>query len=290
MKKKQTRGSSNSRSWREIRQTASQKIVTAHARRRILKGILRGAMAVAVLVAVAAGGYFGVGYWKDGVERMNTALPSQPLREIVFSTDGVLSASWVEAALGLPKGTEMMSIDIHEKKGRLEEYGQVKSAVIRRLPARLVVEIQERMPVVRLKARDEDGGLVVYLVDRDGVVYPGTGYDPYELSTLPFLGGVRLHRSGTGFQRLSGMAQVGDLLQTAREETPHLYSSWQVVDCGELPLIKIRSDEFNEIVFGADRFVEQLRMLDMIVASDRRQMLGKRDGVDLSLTNQVVVR
>lgn len=290
MKKKTKHGDPKSCSWRGIRQTASQKVVTAHARRRMLKGLVRGALVVVALVTLIFGTYLSVGYWKSGVERVNTALPSQPLREIVFSTDGVLSSGWAESTLGLSKGVEVMTIDIHRKKMLLEEHGQVKSAVVRRLPDRLLVEVQERMPVVRLAARDETGEVVVHLVDRDGFVYRGLGYARHELDALPFLAGIRLQRSTAGFQPLEGMAQVDDLLRTARYEIPHLSDVWNVVDCGDLPLIKIRSDDFKEIVFGPGRVAEQLRMLDMIVSSNRRQMLGKRDRVDLSLGNQVVVR
>lgn len=290
MKKKTKHGGPKSCSWREIRQTASQKVVTAHARRRIIKGLMRGSMIVVVLVAGVFGTYFGIEYWKSGVERVNTALPSQPLREIVVSTDGVLSHRWVEATLGLPKGVEVMTIDIHRKKLLLEEHGQVKSAVVRRLPDRLLIDVQERVPVVRLAARDETGEVLVHLVDREGVVYRGFGYDRHELDALPFVAGVRLHRSQNGFRPLEGMDQVDELLRTARYEMPHLSDVWHVVDCGDLPLIKIRSDDFKEIVFGPGRVGEQLRMLDMIVSSNRRQMLGKRDRVDLSLGNQVVVR
>lgn len=184
----------------------------------------------------------------------------------------------------------MMSIDIHRKKLLLEAHGQVQSAVIRRLPDRLIIDIQERMPVVRLVTRDEFGEMVDYLVDRTGYVYSGTGYDRHELSTLPFVAGVRLKRTENGFRRLPGMGQVDDLLGTARDHMPHLYGSWRVVDCGALPLLTIRSDDFEEIIFGPGRTLEQLRMLDMIVEANRRQMRGRQARVDLSLGNQVVVR
>lgn len=251
---------------------------------------MRGVLTITTVVAVAAGTYFGVGYWQQGVQKVNTVLPGQLLREIVFKTDGVLSKDWVEQLLALPEEAEIMSIDIHEKKLLLEAHGQVKTAVIRRLPDRLEIGIQEREPVVRVKTLDDYGQVIWLLVDREGFVYAGSGYDPHELSSLPVLGGVGLQREGAGFRRLSGIDRVDDLLRTARSHSPHLYDSWEVVDCGEPPLIKVRSEDIREIVFGPGRYTEQLQWLDMIVESNRRQMLGMQERVDLSLGNQVVVR
>lgn len=290
MRKKTARSSPSSRSWQEIRQSANRKVVTAHARRKILKGAFRGVLAVATAGGVAAAVYFGFGYWQEGVQKMNTVLPAQPLREIVFTTDGVLSKQWVESVLALADETDIMSIDIQQKKRRLEGYGQVKSAVIRRLSDRLAVSIQERSPILRLRIRDEDGGVLELLVDGNGHVYEGLAYDRFEISTLPFLAGVILQRSGDGFRRLPRIDQVEDLLATAQRNFPSHYRSWKVVDLSEPDLIKIRSEDFEEIVFAAGRYTEQLKWLDLIVESNRRQMVGLQERVDLSLGNQVVVR
>lgn len=278
------------RSWREIRQSANRRVVTAHARKRMFRGAVRGLLLVVTIASIGAGVYFGINHWQQGIQKVNTVLPPQPLREIVLRTDGVLPKSWVEQVLALPENVEIMSIDIHQKKLLLEQHGQVKSAVIRRLPDQLVIELQERQPVIRVATRDGKGKVVGLLVDRDGWVYAGIGYDRHELSDLPFLGGIGLQREGNGFRRLPGMDRVDDLLKTARKHSPHLYQSWKVVDCGEPPLLKVRSKEIREIVFGPGRYTEQLQWLDMIVESNRRQLLGMQDRVDLSLGNQVVVR
>lgn len=290
--KKTSRSNSNplTRSWREIRQNANRKVVTSHARKKLLKGVLSSGLALTALAMVGAGAYLVVQHWQQGVTKMNTVLPAQPLREITFSTDGVLPRVWLEQVLDLPVEVDITSIDIHEKKALLESHGQIKSAVVRRMPDRLVIDIQERFPVARLRVAAEGGGVAVLLVDREGCVYLGNGYDGRDLSTLPFLDGVRLQRSRHGFRPLAGIDQVDDLLQIARSHAPHLVRSWEVIDCRDLPLIRVRSKEIREIVFGPDRHIEQLRWLDMIVESNRRQMMGMQERVDLSLGNQVVVR
>jgi hypothetical protein len=290
--KKDTRKTNSSNvTWKEIRQSASRKLVTSHARMRILKIVLRGALVMVALAALGVGGYFGTRHWQQGIERVNTVLPAQPLREVRFETDGVLTKAWLDRVLELPEGIDMMAIDIHEKKSRLEGYAQIKSVTIRRGADRLDIVVQERFPVVRMAIRNESGAVRELLVDRDGYVYEGHGYDRHEIANLLYLDGVRLHRSGAGFRRLAGIDQVDELLGLARSRFPHLARNWKVVDCRDLPLLRVRSDDIREIVFGEpERYLAQLHQLDMVIASNRRQMLGIQEQVDLSFRNQVVAR
>ncbi len=291
--KNSTRSSakSGSGSWRQIRQNASRKVVTSHARKKLFKAVFRSVLAVALVGGIGVGVYFGVEHWQS-VKSVTTVLPAQPLREIRFASDGVLTQRWVESALALPEGIDTMSIDIHDVKNRLESFGQVKAATIRRGADWLEISVRERTPVVKLATRGADGGVVELLVDREGHVYQGFGYNRHEIAGLLFLDGVRLQRQGNGFRRLPGIDQVDDLLRLARSQFPHLVQSWKVVDCRDLPRLRVRSDDIREIAFGenAADYSDQLRWLDMVQESNRRQLMGMQDFVDLSLENQVVVR
>jgi hypothetical protein len=289
--KSTSRPNSHTRSWKEIRQNATRKVVTSHARKRVVMAAVRGVLLLAVVAALGVGGYYGVQHWQQGVERVNTVLPAQPLREIRFETDGVLTQAWVENVLELPEEVDIMAINIHQLKAKIEAHGQVRSVVIRRASDRLEIVVQERSPVVRLKTHNEQGQVVELLVDREGHVYRGFGYTRHEISSLLYLDGVRLHRGGAGFRRLAGIDQIDDLLRVARGQFPHLVRSWRVVDCRDLPRLTVRSDDTREIVFGdPERYMEQLRWLDMVLVSNRRQMMAMQDRIDLSLGNQVVVR
>jgi hypothetical protein len=289
--KKETRSQSSSGSWKEIRQSASRKVVTTAGRRRVVKVFFRGFLAIAALIGIGVGGFYGVRHWQQGVDRVTNVLPSQPLREIRFETDGVLTQAWVQRVLDLSEGVDIMSIDIHQKKTRLESFGQIKSAHLRRGADRLEIVVQERSPVVKMRIRNENGGIRELLVDREGYVYDGHGYDRHHIESLLFLDGVSLHRSGAGFRRVAGIDQVDDLLNLARARFPHLVHSWRVVDCRDLPFIRVRSDDIREIVFGdPERYLSQLHQLDMVISNNRRQMLGMQDLVDLSFRNQVIVR
>ncbi len=276
-------------SWRDIRQSASRKAVTGHALRRRLWVFAKCVGAVVLLAALGVGAWFIHDRYQAGSEPLRAVRSAQPLRDIVFQTDGVLTVDWVRESLGIELGDDVMGFNIHAMKVELESLGQVKSASLRRQPEQLVIQLRERLPVARLRAREE-GVVRTLVVDRAGVVYRGYGYRAGELDSLPFLAGVALRRAEGGYAPLAHMDVVADLLLTANEHTPHLVESWRVIDGSELPdLLTVRSREIEEIVFSRERMAAQLRRLDMIVAENRRQMTGQRR-VDLSLGNQVVVR
>src|SRR5690606_31091540 len=122
VKKKVQRSQSPTRSWRGIRQSANRKRVTAHARKRVLRSTMRGFLALMTMIIVAGCTYYGVSHWQEGIQKVNTVLPPQPLREIVFTTDGVLEKPWVEELLGLPEDVDLSTIDIHRMKLLIERH------------------------------------------------------------------------------------------------------------------------------------------------------------------------
>lgn len=275
-------------SWQEIPQPASRK-VTALARRRMAWLAAKSLMAVVLPLAAAVAAWFGYIHLREGSERLQSVRSTQPLREVVFQTDGVLSRDWVMGRLGLEFDADVMGLDIHGKKLLLESHGQIRSATLRRQPEGLVIHLRERHPIARVAVREADG-ISERLVDPEGHVYEGQEYASHELAGLPFLGGIRLRVSGNGFEPLPHMNVVSSLLAAALEHTPHLYETWRVIDCSDLPhRLTVRTRGGEEYVFGQDDPAPQLRRLDMILAENRRQLTGQRR-VDLSLGNPVVVR
>lgn len=290
-KKKGKQAAPPQMSWQEITQTASRKVITAYARKRLLWFVLRVCLVLGVTGGIGAGIFAGFHYWHDGLERMSRVLPANPLRDIVLGTDGVLTREWVWEILEMPEEVDMLAVDIRDVKRRIESHGQVRSATVRRLPERLLIDIRERYPVARLAVQDDSGRVTVKLVDREGHVYRGINYERYELSALPFLDGVDLIRSGDGYRPLRGMDRVEELLDVVREHAPHIYTTWRVVDCGDFPNLTVRTEKEREVVFGPESYIDQLRWLDLILTSNQSQLASRQDRVDLSLgRNGVVVR
>ena len=234
--------------------------------------------------------------WVSDPARLKEAVKSVPLRQIVFSTDGVLERAWLDQTLALPRNASLMALDLTALEKRLLESGQAQSVVLRRrfTDNALEVAVHERVPVARLMVQSGDSAPQLRLVAPDGVVYEGTGYDQATLEQLPWLDGIALRRTARGgLEPIAGMERVANLLRSAQALVPRLYASWQVVSLARLGAdneIIVRSRDVPEIIFDAGRgFPRQLAKLDYIVDSIRTHGNPPVARIDFSVGSQVPV-
>ena len=243
--------------------------------RVVVDGIRLWLSVVAVGVSLVFG-YTVWGVWKTNPAALAAPVQSSPLREIAVRTDGVLNRSWVERTLGIAPGTGLMSLDLIVLRDRLLDTGQVRTAVVtRRFPDVLGVILEERSPVLRVRAQAEDGEQRHLFVARDGSVFVGEQYSEPLVASLPWLAGVTLSRnlSGPGFARLDGMEAVSELLGTTRASVPSLARDFQIVSLARFArddVILVRTPEVSEIAFAArDDFYRQIARLDYILDQHR---------------------
>jgi len=262
------------RSWRDIPQDIAPRSMSPEGRRRLTMGFVKGVLAMVLLAAAIWAGVELYEIWRHDPTKLAAPVKSEPLQAIKLNTDGVLDLAWVEARLHLPKGGTLMELDLDALQRALLADGQVKTAVLtRRFPDTLVASLQERSPVGRVRAVDSSGNPADLLVARDGVVFPGSNYSDSVVSSLPWLDGLTLHRSGRGFVPVSGMETVADLLVTAQGNTPWLYRNWRVISLGRLESdgeILVKTADAMSIVFGTrDDFFKQVALLDSVLAEIR---------------------
>jgi cell division protein FtsQ len=241
-------------------------------RRRLLLVSFRRVLAVVFAVACLISGYYGWRIWNENPAALAAPSNSAPLREIAVRSDGVLGRAWVERTLDIAPGTALMALDLDALRDRLLESGQVKIAVVaRRFPDVLNVTLEERSPVLRVRAQEADGVERHLFVARDGFVFAGEGYDDSTVLGLPWLGGIALTRnlSGVGFSPVPGMDSVSDLLGTVRASAPALSRDFQIISLARYArdgVIVVRTPEVPEIVFGTrDDFYRQIARLDYIL-------------------------
>ncbi len=241
-------------------------------RRRLVLSALRHWIGVGLVAASCIFGYVAWRTWNDNPAALAAPAPSAPLREIVVRGDGVLNRAWVERTLGVRPGVPLMELDLDALRDRLLESGQVRVAVVaRRFPDVLSITLEERSPVLRIRAQSADGVERHLFVARDGSVFVGEGYDDSVVLGLPWLGGVSLTRdlSGRGFSMVPGMGAVSDLLGTARASAPSLAKDFQTVSLARFArdgVILVRTPEVSEIAFGTrDDFYRQIARLDYIL-------------------------
>ena len=283
------------RSWRDIRQEVSAPAMSRRGRRRQMASWLKMG-GVAALTTVAAWGVYVVAHeWQTDRAALATAVHSEPVRDIVLHTDGVLPKEWAVGLLALPRSASLMSLELPALRDKLLVNGQVRVAVLTRsFPATLVITLQERTPVARVQASAGAGAPKQLLVAKDGVVYDGLNYDQRMLAGLPWLDGIRLVRSGSGFEAIAGMDDVSGLLTMAQLQAPHLYRDWLVVSLAQLAErdeIVVKTKNIAEIVFSRKRdYFKQIAQLDYVI--DRALLLPEPGlkSVNLSLEGQVPVQ
>jgi cell division protein FtsQ len=263
-------------------------------RRRRLACTLKFAGVASVLAVIVWGAIEIAETMGSSPNKLGLADSGPPLKAIALATDGVLDRAWAERTLTLPKNATLMSLDLYALRTRLLANGQVKAAVLtRNFPSTLAVNIQERSPVARVQVQVGDAPPRAFLVARDGVVYDGNNYAPALLTTLPWLDGVKLVRTGDSFAPIDGMDTVADLLATAHNQAEHLYRTFLVISLARLASdgeLVVRSKDIPEITFNTrDDFFRQLARLDYVLDLARTQPDKPLKSVDLSNGLQVPV-
>jgi hypothetical protein len=285
------------RSWRDIPQPVKPRAMSGGGRRRLAMASLRVLGFAAVLTGVAWSCWQVAAILRHGPEKMPGVAKAIPVKDVVLVTDGVLDRerSWIGSILLLPKEASLMELDLQKLRERLLAHPQVRTATLtRNFPDTLAVTISERSPVARIKAAFVDGSHQELLVARDGVVFPGTGFDPSMVGTLPWLEGFTLTRQGGGFLPIGGMDVVAELLAKAKLEAEERYNTWEVVSLGRLQSdgeIEVRTQGGTKIIFGTrEDYFPQLARLDLLLDTAAKAQPEKQLGeINLSLGAQVAV-
>lgn len=283
-------------SWRKIKQSSAARAVTSFAKKRRLQinmryvGAVLGGLTTLALIA-------GAVWWWQTRAFSALAVPQAPLKSIYFESDGVLNEAWLREQIEVPTGASLMDIDIATMRKQLLASGQTRTAEVERIfPDALKISVTEHRPILRIVTMDAQGKRYLYLVSESGQVYHGSHYSPATLAALPFLDGVILKRSGTGFEPIRQAAVLTEFLTTARTGWPELYSDWKIISCrhfqGDVRApgasIVAQSRSFGDIVFTPEDFPRQLQRLEAIQAYARRERLPRLQSVDLSLDEPAV--
>lgn len=255
---------------------------------------LRTTLAVVVLGGLVWGGFEIAGTLRGKPRQLSAAAEAVPVKEIDFTTDGVLDKHWVIETLALPKGASLVQLDLYQLRARLIASGQVRTATLTRtFPATLTVSLSEHSPMARVMAQIASDETRMFLVARDGTVFEGVGFDQELLATLPWLDGVKLTRERDGFQPIVGMPAVAELLAKAKLEAENLYRTWEVVSMARLESdgeIEVRASNVKRIIFGTNEdYFRQLARLDLLLDKAREHTDRPLREVNLSIGAQVPV-
>lgn len=263
------------RSWRDIHQNIAPRAMSNEGRKRLMIATMKTVVTLLVLCVCAWGAYEVFQLWEQNPTKLRAPVKGEPVRNVTLRTDGVLDQAWLTTTLALPKNISLMELDLNALRERLLANGQVRTVLLtRKFPDTLAVVIEERLPVARIKVQVGENKPEIFLVARDGVVFPGICQQEKVIETMPYLDGVPLKRTRTGgFVPIDGMGLVADLLGTAHGNVPDLYRSWTIISLARLASdgeIIVRSTQVPQIIFGLrEDFYRQLAQLDLILDEQR---------------------
>lgn len=282
------------RNWRDIPQQVKPRAMSAEGRRRAVFSGIKTVLAIVTVGGLTWGGFEIAATLRGKPRQLSSAAEAVPVKEIDFTTDGVLDKNWAVETLALPRNASLVQLDLYQLRNRLLASGQVRSATLTRTyPATLMVTISEQSPVARVMAQRGDEQPHLFLVARDGTVFEGVGFDKEMLGTLPWLDGVKLTRTEAGFEPIRNMEVTADLLAKAKLEAEHLYRTWEVVSLSRLQTdgeIEVRSQNVQRIIFGTtEDFFRQLARLDALLDRAREKTDKPLREIDLSIGAQVPV-
>ncbi|HON99058.1 MAG TPA: FtsQ-type POTRA domain-containing protein [Syntrophales bacterium] len=210
------------------------------------------------------------------------SLPFLTVREVVARGCQELQERDVLALAGVPRGVNLLAVDLTETAARVKRNPWVREAYVgREYPDRLVVEIRERRPVALFKRGEE-----LYLLDEEGTAFKRLeGRDNRD---LPVLTGL----AGEGPEREALMKKTLSLLGVlSRQGTFPDIASVSEIHADPRQGFLIFTNRGYGLQVGLDDFEVKLRELPTVLADLTRRNL--RTGfllIDLSEPGKITVQ
>lgn len=286
-------------SWHNLRDSnvQSSRIITYTSLYRRIRPYLKWAIIGLSCMAVF---FYLKDFVFDGIaseQGMNVNNGGSYVKRVLFDTNGVLDEAWLSDVIQINRNMQLMDINIFELKHSLESFDQVLEAkVIRIFPDALRVELNEEVPIFKLKIRSNEGGNFLRCVGRTGIVYDGTGYTEGYLKQLPYL--IPYRHLNQKYLPINGLDYVAPLINLLEEEglteqiRLHSISLENFSGDTEFPgqIIELKSDLIPRILFGAyDDYPDQVARLNYILSYINGSGNPEVKRVDLSLRDSAAV-
>lgn len=236
-----------------------------------------------IIVIIAIAGTL----WKPGDR-------TQPLKKLIYTTDGVLTESWFVEHIAIPWQRELLSIDLENLQKCALQFSQIKTTEIQRqFPNTLKISIIERKPCAKIAAVVK-GQRKLLFVDESGHLFKPICYKKDVVHQLPTLTDIpaNLFSKGniTGFAAISKLLiflknNAPDLLQhtqyiSLKHFDPFLEKKWQIVD--------IRLQARFTLQFPIHAMSDGLKKLKAILRSLSNQQRESLKKINVALTHPVI--
>ncbi|HEX6907994.1 MAG TPA: FtsQ-type POTRA domain-containing protein [Terriglobales bacterium] len=233
--------------------------------------------ALLILIAIVAGMamQYGAHSWRFTIDSSD---------DIGLSGNHNVSRAQVMEVMGGDIGRNTFFIPLAERQKQLERIPWVKSAAVMRfLPNRLQVQIQERTPVAFARI-----GSHISLIDADGVVMdlPVGGHQQYSFPVIVGMGEAEPLST-----RSARMDIYTQLIQDLDSSGARYSQDLSEVDLSDPEDVKVMVNDPSGAVLvhlGAGNFLQRYKIYVTHVA-EWRQQFQKLDSVDLRYDRQIIV-
>lgn len=251
-----------------------------------------------LLVLLAVVGLTSFGTWRGlrwGMARLVYENPRFAIRDVIVENDGALTPQQIQSIAGVAVGQNLLALDLAEVQRRLEAVAMVRRVEVRRLmPARLLIRLNERLAVARLRPNGMTEGY--FYLDRGGTLMSalrlgdGTRVSPQSAGPLPLLTGVTLAEWTVGRPVQSeAVHRALELLDRMQQAAAGSMLEVEAVDLSRPQLLRVQTRQGMVVKFDASDFGQQLRRLSVILtwAMQRQKLVA---AVDLTVPRGVPVQ
>jgi cell division protein FtsQ len=269
------------------------KVHTEMRTRARARWIAAWATAALVLMLTSYGLYRAIRCAADRVVFEN---PQFAITRIAVESDGALTPQQVQRFAGVRVGQNIFAVNLSEVQRNLELIPMIQRVEVRReLPQRLVIRINERLPVARMQTASKQLSDKIFFVDRTGVVMTpirlddGTMLQPQSPRPLPVLTGAaladaRVGRAVESEQVYRALALLDALEQSGAGATMEV----EQVDLSKPRHLTLMTRQNMVVRFDVQDFRPQLRRLSAILAWAQQQQRVVAS-VDLTVNRGVPV-
>src|SRR6202521_3347276 len=240
---------------------------------RLLWAVVAALVVCAASLAAAAMYHYGEHSWRFRVESSDNIE--------VTGMQNVTKQQIMEV-MGADIGRNIFFIPLAQQKAQLEQIPWVESAsVMRFVPNRLKVEIQERTPVAFARV-----GPRISLIDASGALMELTSTKKYSFPVI-----LGMNAAEPLSTRAPRMKVYNELARELDSGGAHYSQDLSEVDLSDLEDVKVRvNDPSGEVLvhLGASDYLRPYKIY-VSHAREWRQQFDKLESVDLRYENQIIV-
>ena len=253
-----------------------------------------GAVALLVILGLTSYGVYRLGLWS--LARMIFVNKKYAIQQIVVENDGVLNAQMVARFAGAAVGQNLLAFDLNLARRNLLLVPLVRKAEVRRvLPDKLIIKLEERMPVAQLVVPSAALAGAEFLIDRTGMVLKplkladGTVLRPEHKGALPVITGVSLADAQVGRKVINEQIyRALELIDEFNQSPAGSRLELARVDVAHARRLVVQTQQGAALTFDAEEFSQQLRRLGLILQWAQQRQKEVRT-VDLTVSRSVPV-